>query len=244
MAAQGSRPVRKRAGQSRPARKHMPRKPGLPEEVPRLRRDVYRDLRAASHPGELDDVVRSFAAAEEALTEGNAARAVEVLTWAKSVAPRSAAVREALGIAHYLGGDFGPAHSELLAYRRLSGNHDQNHLLADCARALGKPDKVGEYVQEMQAANAPPDRLAEGIIVLAGDRADRGDVEGALAVLDRVGLNPEQVEGHHLRVWYFAADLAQRLGRTDEAREYLEAITAVDEEFLDAADQLAALEPR
>lgn len=176
------------------------------------------------------------------MAAGDLPRALEVLRWAKSVAPRSSAVREALGVALYLSGDFAAAHSELLAYRRLSGRTDQNHLLADCARAAGRHDRVAEYVMAMDPAIDGRDRVAEGLIVLAGDRADRGDLRGAMAALERAADTSQGVEPHHVRVWYAAADIAERMGDHERLRDYLEAIVAVDPDFLDAAERLEALQ--
>lgn len=192
-------------------------------------------------PNVLDDVVRAVGAATDALEAGDDARAMELLSWAKSAAPRSATLRETLGIAHYAAERYGEAHSELLAYRRLSGAHDQNHVLADCARAAGRHDKVREYVDQMIAAGVDDERIAEGLMVLAGDRADAGELEGALSTLERAGLDPAQVQPYHPRLWYLAGDLCQRLGRNAAAREYFEAILAVDDEFGDVEERLEAL---
>lgn len=205
-------------------------------------REAWRDLRATAPPAVLDDVVRAVGAATEALEEGNSDHATELLSWAKSVAPRSATLREALGITHYTAGRYAEAHSELLAYRRLSGSHDQNHLLADSARATGRSEKVGEYVEEMIAARVDPARVVEGLIVVAGDRSDSGDLDGALAALQRAGLDPDKVQSWHPRLWYVAADVLERMGRREDARGFFEAILAVDEEFGDVQERIAALE--
>ena len=199
-------------------------------------------MRSTAPPGALDEVVKAYGAAGDAMAEGDLDRARELLEWAKSTSPRTATLREALGVLHYTAGRFAEAHSELLAYRRLSGHHDQNHLLADCARAAGRHEKVHEYVEQMLAENVALDRVAEGLIVLASDRADQGDVEGALDTLQQhADLDPERVQDWHPRVWYVAADLCERLGRTDAARDYFEAIAAVDDEFGDVQERLAAL---
>lgn len=226
----------------RPARKPPPQRPQLPEERPHIPRAAWRDLRATVPPNVVDDVVRAVGAATDALEAGDDARAMELLSWAKSAAPRSATIREALGIAHYAAERYSEAHSELLAYRRLSGAQDQNHVLADCARAAGRQDKVREYVDQMIAARVDDERIAEGLMVLAGDRADHDDLDGALETLARAGLDPSEVQPYHPRLWYLAADLSERLGRREEAREYFEAILAVDEDFGDVEERLAALD--
>lgn len=220
------------------------RKPQLPEERPRLQRDAYRDLRQSVPSSAFDDVVKAVGAAGEALAEGDPERAVPFLEWAKFMAPRAAVVREALGIARYQLGEFGAASSELSAYRRMSGREDQNHLLADSARATGRHDKVREYVEAMTAApGMGRDRIVEGALVLAGDLADQDQLADALAVLRRADLEPARIEPWQPRLWYAAADLSERLGDTDAARDYLEAVLAVDPHFLDTAERLSLLDP-
>lgn len=227
-----------------PYRPQAPRpvQPPLPEDTPRLPRDVYRDLKAAAAPTTLGDVSKAYAAAGDALADGDSDRAVALLKWAKAVASRSAAVREGLGVALYTAGEFAAAHSELLAYRRLSDRHDQNHLIADCARAIGRTEKVAEHIDALLAApEVDASRKAEGLIVLAGTYADRGDLRGAYAVLERSGLDPAEVPQWQPRVWYAAADLAERMGEHDRARELFEAIMTFDEDFFDVRARLAAL---
>lgn len=184
----------------------------------------------------------AYGAAGEALESGQVARAVELLQWAKSAASRSAAVREALGVALYHAGDYAAATTELLAYRRLSGREDQNHVLADCARALGRGEKVAEYVEAMDPATVGADRYAEAVIVLAAHQADEGDLDRAIQTIERLAGEPARVADWHLRVWYLAADLHERRGDTASARDYLEAISAVDGEYLDVEDRLERLD--
>lgn len=203
--------------------------------------EVDRELTAAAGTGQADQVRGAFVAAGEALAEGDLERAVRLLVWTRDAAPGSAAVREALGIAHYHREEFADAADELEAYRRLSGREDQNHLLADCARALGRHAQVASYVEAMRQARVDEERVAEGLLVLAGHQADRGRLEGALATLEEADLAPEEIEPYHVRLWYMAADIAERLGDGATAREYLEAVTAVTEGYLDVEERLAAL---
>lgn len=212
------------------------------DERPELPREVHRDLRGAARPGDIDDLARAFAGAGAALEEDDVPRAVELLRWAKNRAPRSGVLREALGVALYLAGDLAGARSELLAYRRLTGRADQNHLLADCARADAREDLATQYVEEMEAQGVDEERVVEGRIVLAGLRADRGDVRGGLALLERIEVDPHVLRPWYARLWYAAADLAERVGDRDAARDWFEAILAVEDDFLDVVERLAALD--
>lgn len=210
-------------------------------ERPRLPSAVYRDIKAAAG-GELDRVASAYADAGEALATGDRPRALRLLQDAKRLAPRSAVVREALGIALYLDERFKDAARELSAYRRMSGRQDQNHLLADCARAAGQLDKAEALVSEMMGADVPADRVAEGLLVVAGARTDQGEHDAALAALHRVDLEPRTVEPHHLRLWHLAADISAQQGDTDAERGYLQAIATVEPDFLDVAERLGALD--
>lgn len=216
-------------------------KPELPRTRPRVPREVYQDVRGAANSGEADDVLRALGGAEDALQRGDVDAGLHFLEWAKAAASRSWAVREALGVAYYLAGRYRDAQRELLTYRRLSGREDQNHLLADCARASGDSEKVRRYVDAMLDSDVEVDRVIEGLLVLAGDRADRGDVDGALRALERAGaapgsIPPGSVREPHLRVWYLQAQLLEERGDNRRARELREAIDGIDPEFLKALD--------
>lgn len=208
---------------------------------PRLPGPIYRDLRSAAGEGVVD-VAAAYTDAGEALADGDVEQAVTLLERAKRRAKRSVVVREALGIALYLDGRYAEAGRELAAYRRMSGSADQNHLAADCARAQGHVDRAEQLVAEMLTAReVPADRVAEGLLVVAGARADAGDPRAALAALHRADLSPDHVQPHHLRLWYLAADLHERLGEHDAARNLFDAIVTVEPEFLDADQRLDAL---
>ncbi len=223
-------------------RSPAPPRPDLPDDRPRVPGPVYRDIRAATRPGEVEDVAAAVGVAGGAQVVGGEARATELLRWARSRAPRSGAVREGLGVALYLAGAFEEAAAELQAYRRLTGRADQNHLLADCARAARRWDKVTEYVDEMVAQGVDPARIAEARIVQAGALADRGEHERALAVLQQALDADDGVRPWHLRMFYAAGDIAEQHGDEEAARDWFAAAAALDEDFLDVRDRLAALE--
>lgn len=190
----------------------------------------------------LDDVAAALAVATKLGERGDGEGALRYLVWAKDQAPRSDAIREALGVVLYRLGRFEEALKELSAYRRLSAREDQNHLLADCARAVGADDRVEELVLSAEAAEVPTDRLAEAHIVLAATRASSGDLDGAWRALERSGLSPETAQSRHTRLWSMAAQLCMESGDVEGARDYLEAVLAVDPTDADAARALGELE--
>ena len=199
---------------------------------------MWRDVRRAAQADDLDLIASAFSQAELAREREEHGAALPYLRWARSRASRSAALREALGVAAYEAGEYEEAAAELAAYRRLTGRHDQNHLIADCHRAAGRPERVRDEIDRMlTAGGVSNERRIEGLLVLAGTRADAGDPLGALGVLRRADLRPTRVEAWHPRVWYLAAELALQLDDRDTAREYFEAAAAVDPDFLDVAER-------
>jgi tetratricopeptide (TPR) repeat protein len=173
--------------------------------------------------------------------------ALEVLAWAKHEAPRVAPIREAYGVALYLAERFDDALSELQAYRRLTGRPDQNHLIADCLRALGRDvDRIAETAEGLLAdTDAPLERRAEAAIVWAAALADADELGPARAVLRRFLESARGGAREALvRARWFAGDLADRAGDLDDARTHLAAVVDVDPGFLDASERLRELDTR
>lgn len=220
-------------------------RPSLPSQRPELPAAVYREIKRTSRAQDVNDVANAVGSAAEAVDAGDLQRARELLDWAKGRATRSVSIREGLGVACYLMGDFEAAQRELQAYRRMSGRADQNHLLADAARALGRTERVVELVDEMIQAHAegdvPLDRAVEAVIVHAGMLADAGRPADALVVLERAPLTEGGVSVPHGRAWYAAGNIAEEMGDLDAARGYFESAMLVEDDFLDAESRVNAL---
>ena len=91
-------------------------------------------------PGDLADAVaRRLVAA--ALAEGPE-QAYQFTLAARRLAARVGVVREACGIAAYRAGRWADALAELRTARRLTGRGGYLPLMADCERALGRPDRA------------------------------------------------------------------------------------------------------
>jgi predicted Zn-dependent protease len=218
----------------------------MPEgETPQLPRGVIREIeRVLGRGGRADDVALALSIGSAAIDEDRPDVALEVLAWAKHQAPRIALIREAYGVALYLDGAFDPALKELQAYRRMSGRNDQNHLIADCLRALDRPvDRIVEAAQALiDDEDAPVDRRVEAVIVWASALADHGDLEAARALMRqfRRRVDPPDPEGR-VRLAYVEADLAARHGDREAARRGFAEVVSVDGEYLDAQARLDAL---
>jgi len=101
--------------------------------------------------------------------------------------------------------------------------------MADAERGLGRPEKALELANSPEADTLDQIGKVELAIVASGARADLGEFEAGLAVLDK--LPP--VEGDlALRVLMAKAAVLQAAGRFDEAKALL---SDFDEEDLDRA---------
>ena len=157
-------------------------------------------------------------------------------------APRAASIRELYGLSLYRLGRWAQAARELEAYRALTGSTEQNPVLADCYRALGRYAEVEELWDELRAASPRAELVAEGRIVAAGALADQGKLDEAIKLLaSSVSRPTRKPRLHHLRMAYALADLYERAGDLPRARELFARIAASDEDFVDVGARLRAL---
>ena len=202
-----------------------------------MRREIERVLGASERAR---DVALALSVGSDAIDLGRVDVALEALEWAKHVAPRVPAVREAYGVVRYLDEDYSGALTELQAYRRMTGRVDQNHLIADCLRGLGRDrERVVALVEELlEDEGAPSDRRAEAVIVWAGALVDEGHLDAARSLLRRHlspagGRDGAIGEPHQLRVLVMAAELAEQAGDAGEARTYRALIARSAPELLE-----------
>lgn len=230
------------SGAPRPSAKEPPLAADAPVDLAKgPRRDVER---ATADKETAHRLLQHATTALAALDERDGATAVPHLQYLKARLPRTGFIREALGVALYLTESYKDAMSELQAFRRLTGSVDQNHLVADCIRALAEGEhRIPELIEDMEQADEPAPESAryEGRIVWASWLADQGDVGAGRAVLGPLldeEIDDAAVEEHHLRLWYVAGDLAQRAGDDSAARRWFGRITAVVEGFFDTEERL------
>lgn len=207
-------------------------------EPPHLADDVTKELRALARPGKGDLLVKVFADAAGAYLDDDLDEAIRLGEQAKHMALRAPTPRELLGLAYYRAGRWREAARELSAFRRLLGAPDQNPTLADCYRALDKPERAVELCDEVTPQNAGPETYYEANIVAAGALADQGRLDDAIARLEALELQPENAEEHHVRAWYALADLLERRGRFTQAKEWFEAVAAADPDATDAPQRI------
>lgn len=169
---------------------------------------------------------------------GDAARILKKLS---DEAPTVAAVRELHGLTLYRQGKWRAAAKELEAFRLLADSVDQHPVLADCYRALRQWALVDSLWEELGSVSPSAEIVNEGRIVVAGARADRGELVSAIRLLEQGWRFPKSPKSYHLRRAYALADLYERAGELPKARDLFGRIASADAEFADVGDRLRSL---
>lgn len=217
--------------------------PPIPEEITgrELDRSVAAQLK--SLPEKLGARVARHLAAAGLLIDGDPKLAYQHALAARARAGRLAVVREAVGESAYAAGEYAEALAELRAAKRMNGAWDYVAIMADCERALGRPDRALSIVRSAPLEKLAPALHAELTIVEAGARRDRGELDAALRTLEQAPLQSKSRAPWVARLRYAYADALLAAGRPDDALAWFHRTEAVDpERATDAVDRVAELE--
>lgn len=149
---------------------------------------------------------------------------------AKKSSPRSATVRELLGLSTYRSGQWEEALRELRTFRRLTGDLIQYPVEMDCLRGLGRADDVIKAWERLQDYDISATINHEARVVYASFLLDQGRPLDAWQVIKpgRLVASPSQGE---LRRWYVAARVAMEAGDKDAARKLVAALDEQEPDF-------------
>lgn len=162
---------------------------------------------------------------------------------ARARASRNGLIREACGETAYAAGKFAEALSEFRAARRMNGQQHYAPMMADCERALGRPEKALAYDTPELRSQLDEAGQIELSIVVAGARRDLGQVEAALQLLETEPLFSKSRAEWVARLRYAYADTLLEAGRREDAVEWFHRVVAIDgNKVTDAEERLAALE--
>jgi tetratricopeptide (TPR) repeat protein len=160
---------------------------------------------------------------------------------ARKLASRIATVREAVGLAAYRAGEWQTAIAEIRTYHRMTGRRGHLAILADCERALGRPERAIDIYRSAEGQTLGPAETIELLIVASGARRDMEQKDAAVAMLQVRELSADAPWTARLRYAY--ADALLDLGRRDEARDWFSrAVDADPDGETDAADRLLDLD--
>lgn len=193
-------------------------------------------------PTAAETVARRLVATGELLDVDPAAALAHAVA-ARKMAPRIAAVREAVGLAAYHAGDWQQAIAELRAYHRMAGRQTHIAVVADCERALGKPERAIDTFRRTGRAEVGTAAWIELLIVASGARRDMGQAEASAAMLQIPELDGTGTEPWRVRLSYAYADALAGADRVDEARVWFDRTVTLDPSGeTDAADRLLELD--
>jgi tetratricopeptide (TPR) repeat protein len=226
----------------------MPAGPEIPDWVdPRDLDPAARSALRGLDPRNVEKVAAHLVAAGTLVDEDPEAALAHARA-ARDRASRVAVVREAVGVAAYHAGDYAEAARELRAYRRMSGDHGYRAVLADCERALARPEVALRLVAEALAESPDAEETAELRLVEAGARRDLGEHAAARLVLEAaLGGRPSPdalTEGDAIALRFAAAyaDLLHAQGEEALAQQWHDAVTALDPEALADSVEFSELE--
>lgn len=206
-----------------------------------LDRGAKAELR--SLPRSLADLVAQHLVASGQLLEDDPELAYLHAKTARRLAARLGGVREAVAITAYLSEHYDEALTEFRAVRRMTGNHEVLPAMADCERALGRPEKALALSREKQVVDLEEGSQIEMLIVAAGARRDMGQTAAAIQTLEIPELTKRTRAEWLPRLRYAYADALAEAGRTEEALVWFHRAAGADADgSTGAAERAAELE--
>ena len=196
-----------------------------------------------SLPRSLADLVAQHLVASGRFLDEDPERAYLHARTARRLAARLGGVREAVAITAYLAEHYDEALTEFRAVRRMTGNHEVLAMMADCERALGRPEKALTLSQDKHARDLSEATQIELLIVAAGARRDMGQTAAAIQTLDVPELTKRTRAEWLPRLRYAYADALEAAGRTEDALIWFHRAAGADADAsTDAAERAAKLE--
>ena len=202
-----------------------------------LDRDALRALTTLSGPNR-DIVARHLVMAGQ-LIDLDPEAAYQHAQAAVARAGRVDVVREAAALTAYASGRYEEALREVRAVRRMRGDSSLRAVEADAERGLGHPEKAVEIIDATDVSTLDLAEQVELVLVSSGARADLGQAEVGLVIVDdALAALPASTDDElRRRLMEVKAQRLLDLGREDEAAEVIDAMPAEveDTEIIDVA---------
>ncbi|MCL2315933.1 MAG: hypothetical protein FWC46_02450 [Actinomycetia bacterium] len=215
----------------------------MPDDVDMsaLPRGVRAELRGLSQTGA--SIVGGHLAMAGRLIDEDAALALAHALAARRRASRLPSVREAVAETAYAAGDYTTALAEYRLLNRLTGSADYVPVMANCERALGRPEAALRLVRGVTREDVSGTQYVEVLLETAGARADLGQRDEAMRVLrEAIGARVGHRAGQ-ARLRFAYADLLEQAGDLAQARDWYAAAAALDDEGdSEAEDRLERLD--
>lgn len=242
------RPPRKLARDDRKVNPGLEKPADEPEPLTEFdERDIPFSVRVEVRglPRDIANQIEGHFAAIAKLLEDDPSLALKHANAARRIASRLPVVREMAAEVAYQAGAFEAALSDYRAVLRMTGNKNYLPVIADCERAVGKPEAALRTLREIDPEELSVDQATEAVLVEAGARADMGNKDEAMRVLKNAIENQKGGNEERARLRYAYADFLESQGQTRQALEWFKSAAKYDdEEFLDIEERIAKLEGR
>jgi len=202
-------------------------------QLPRWVRD---EILRSTPKDRREPAIAHLAKAMESFAEERYSSAVGDLRKAKTLSPRSATVRELLGLSAYRSGQWEEALRELRTFRRLTGDLIHYPVELDCLRALGRDEDIIKAWERLQGYDISATINHEARVVYASFLLDKGRARDAWPVIKPGRLVASPTPGE-LRRWFVAARVALEAGDHDTARRLVAALDEQEPDF-EGVDEL------
>lgn len=198
-----------------------PDEPTIPAGVSADELDAQAARALATLSGPNKDIVARHLVMAGQLIDLDPEEAYKHAAAASARAGRVDVVREAAALTAYASGRYEEALREVRAVRRMRGDDSLRAVEADCERGLGHPDKAVDIIDQTQTQGMDLADQVELVLVSSGARADLGQNEvGLLIVDDALAQLPVDTDVELIRrLMFVKVDRLRELGRTEEADE-------------------------
>lgn len=197
-----------------------------------------------SVPTDVAHIIEGHVVAAAELLEEDPKLAHEHAQAALRRAARLPVLREVAAETAYAAGEYASALNEYRALRRMTGNDNLLPVMADCERALGRPQAALKLIREgEESERLSSSQRVELVLVKAGAREDMGQQAEARRLLRGAIATVKASDEAEARLHYAYAELMLTSGDVSTARKYFATADSLDaSELLDAADRLKELE--
>ncbi|MGK2308365.1 hypothetical protein [Cutibacterium sp. V970] len=196
-------------------------------------------------PADTAHIIEGHLVAAAELLNQDPAQANAHAQAARRRAPRLPVLREVAAEAAYQAGEYASALNDYRALRRMTGNDNFLPVMADCERALGRPQAALRLIREGQQANLTPAQQVELVLVQAGARRDLDQKAEAVRLLRDAVKNLKAPTEATARLYYAYAETLLEAGDTAGARTWFVSAQSHDlASFLDCQDRIDIIDGR
>ncbi|MDO4412162.1 hypothetical protein [Cutibacterium sp.] len=194
-------------------------------------------------PADTAHIIEGHLVAAAELLDEDPAQANAHAQAARRHAPRLPVLREVAADTAYQAGEYSSALNDYRALRRMTGNDNFLPVIADCERALGRPQAALRLIREGLEAELSPSQRVELVLVQAGARRDLDQKAEAVRLLRDAVKNLKAPTEATARLHYAYAESLLEDGDTEGARKWFVSARSHDPaNFLDCQDRIDILD--